>query len=329
MSSNPLAQADFWAGAPDDSEYDVLYAAVTATERGRWFLTEYAHRNRYADTQLLTNALARIEAAVLGEAPVPAANGTAAPSVTFADMTSFPAEAAPAVAESAPMPPVRNESVAAEKADETSDDAPAADLFATEWAGDEKFAEAIAALASSLTLLSKKEDQPAVPPTEKEDLGTAIATDNENQAVSDPQSRLTATIIPAPDYTETAAAPPLKAEPVPVPRWYIEPPDFVFRAGEPKRDAAEVEPPGQPEFAHSLQFETQLPPGPQEDPADLFESSPGGVTTAQDFDPAPTDRPQLKIANGPTAWPLPRPSLNDPLAGVRALSEEELIALFG
>src|SRR3984885_14058989 len=68
MSSDPLAQADIWTGAPNDTEYDAVYAAVTATERGRWFLTEFANRNRHADTGLLVAAIARIESAVHADA---------------------------------------------------------------------------------------------------------------------------------------------------------------------------------------------------------------------------------------------------------------------
>jgi hypothetical protein len=46
MSNTPLARSDILKGAPNDTEYDAVYAAVTATERGRWFLTEFAKRNR-------------------------------------------------------------------------------------------------------------------------------------------------------------------------------------------------------------------------------------------------------------------------------------------
>jgi len=67
MSSDPLARPDIWTGAPNEAEYDAVYAAVTATERGRWFLSEFANRNRHADTDALTGALARVEAAIRGE----------------------------------------------------------------------------------------------------------------------------------------------------------------------------------------------------------------------------------------------------------------------
>lgn len=44
MSSESLARSDIWAGTPNKAEYDGVYAAVMATERGLWFLTEYASR---------------------------------------------------------------------------------------------------------------------------------------------------------------------------------------------------------------------------------------------------------------------------------------------
>jgi hypothetical protein len=68
MSKDPLALSAVTAGPPHEAEYDAVYAAVTATERGRWFLTEFADRNREADTHLVMAALARIEAAIRGDA---------------------------------------------------------------------------------------------------------------------------------------------------------------------------------------------------------------------------------------------------------------------
>lgn len=45
----------------DASQYDAIEDAVRETERGRWFLTEYARRNRNADTEVLLDAIRRIE----------------------------------------------------------------------------------------------------------------------------------------------------------------------------------------------------------------------------------------------------------------------------
>src|SRR5215208_5385100 len=48
-------------------EYELIEAAVMETERGRWFLREYAKRNRNADTELLLEAITRLEKRILGE----------------------------------------------------------------------------------------------------------------------------------------------------------------------------------------------------------------------------------------------------------------------
>ena len=41
------------------------YAALEATPRGRWFLAEYARRSRAAETDMLLEAIGRLEEAVL------------------------------------------------------------------------------------------------------------------------------------------------------------------------------------------------------------------------------------------------------------------------
>ncbi|WP_449256295.1 hypothetical protein [Bosea sp. (in: a-proteobacteria)] len=53
-SLTPLSQAD----------YDAIEAAVLETARGRWFMAEYARRNRQADTLQLLSAIGRIERVV-------------------------------------------------------------------------------------------------------------------------------------------------------------------------------------------------------------------------------------------------------------------------
>jgi len=50
-----------------DAEYEAIEGAVMETARGRWFLAEYARRNRNADTTMLLKALERIEAAMRGQ----------------------------------------------------------------------------------------------------------------------------------------------------------------------------------------------------------------------------------------------------------------------
>lgn len=47
-----------------EADYEAIEAAVMETARGRWFLAEYARRNRNADTVVLLDAIERLEGAV-------------------------------------------------------------------------------------------------------------------------------------------------------------------------------------------------------------------------------------------------------------------------
>src|SRR4051812_39409247 len=49
------------AAAPGEADYEAISAAFMETSRGRWFLGEYARRNRNADTRMVLDAVARIE----------------------------------------------------------------------------------------------------------------------------------------------------------------------------------------------------------------------------------------------------------------------------
>jgi hypothetical protein len=49
------------ATQPSEEDYDAISAAFMETARGRWFLGEFAKRNRNADTRLVLDAVARIE----------------------------------------------------------------------------------------------------------------------------------------------------------------------------------------------------------------------------------------------------------------------------
>ncbi len=51
------------------ADYDTIEAAVMETARGRWFLAEYARRNRHSDTTTLLRALDRIEQAMTRDKP--------------------------------------------------------------------------------------------------------------------------------------------------------------------------------------------------------------------------------------------------------------------
>ena len=49
------------ATLPREEDYAAIAEAFMETSRGRWFLTEYAKRNRNADTRMVLDAVARIE----------------------------------------------------------------------------------------------------------------------------------------------------------------------------------------------------------------------------------------------------------------------------
>jgi hypothetical protein len=49
------------ATLPGEADYDAIREAFMETTRGRWFLGEYAKRNRNADTSMVLDAVARIE----------------------------------------------------------------------------------------------------------------------------------------------------------------------------------------------------------------------------------------------------------------------------
>src|SRR5262245_38177923 len=50
--------------SPAEADYDTLCQALMETRRGRWFLEEYARRNRHADTGLVLDAIGRIETTI-------------------------------------------------------------------------------------------------------------------------------------------------------------------------------------------------------------------------------------------------------------------------
>src|ERR1700724_3404943 len=60
------------AAQPREEDYDAISEAFMETSRGRWFLGEYAKRNRNADTRMVLDAVARIEETIAAQKnPVP------------------------------------------------------------------------------------------------------------------------------------------------------------------------------------------------------------------------------------------------------------------
>jgi hypothetical protein len=55
------------AAQPREEDYDAISEAFMETSRGRWFLGEYAKRNRNADTRMVLDAVARIEQTIAAQ----------------------------------------------------------------------------------------------------------------------------------------------------------------------------------------------------------------------------------------------------------------------
>ena len=62
MSAEKSALSPFAPPPSTEADYEAICAAVMETGRGRWFLAEYAKRNRHADTEAIIAAVDRIEA---------------------------------------------------------------------------------------------------------------------------------------------------------------------------------------------------------------------------------------------------------------------------
>jgi hypothetical protein len=59
------------ASLPSEEDYEAIREAFMETARGRWFLDEYARRNRNADTRMVLDAVARIEETLAAQRQAP------------------------------------------------------------------------------------------------------------------------------------------------------------------------------------------------------------------------------------------------------------------
>jgi len=60
------------AATPSEADYTAIHDVFMETARGRWFLAEFAKRNRNADTRMVLDAVARIEQSLAGTKDAPA-----------------------------------------------------------------------------------------------------------------------------------------------------------------------------------------------------------------------------------------------------------------
>ncbi|MGB3045677.1 MAG: hypothetical protein WBB98_21075 [Xanthobacteraceae bacterium] len=74
MADEAHAPSSFPADAatPSEADYAAIHDVFMETARGRWFLAEFAKRNRNADTSMVLDAVARIEQSLAGAKDAPA-----------------------------------------------------------------------------------------------------------------------------------------------------------------------------------------------------------------------------------------------------------------
>src|SRR6267143_1351855 len=65
------------AALPSEEDYAAISEAFMETSRGRWFLGEYAKRNRNADTRMVLDAVARVEENLAAQRQAAPDNGLA------------------------------------------------------------------------------------------------------------------------------------------------------------------------------------------------------------------------------------------------------------
>lgn len=71
MTDEIKTPARLLPSALTEADYGAIEQAVMETARGRWFLSEYARRNRHADTETVLAAIGRLESAVTAPRAAP------------------------------------------------------------------------------------------------------------------------------------------------------------------------------------------------------------------------------------------------------------------
>jgi len=339
MANDSLALADIPAELTQDADYDAVYAAVTATERGRWFLAEYANRNHRTETGAVVGAIARIEAAIRGDRfapePLPVPDiGAAAEKIgdIAVELREHSSDANLCDALDAAVRElcaVSGTTAKARGTNEFDETAATGSVPAPLEVGASEIVGATLSLVSAEEVPGEQlRASPCAQPP-------AVETASEAAEAGDAASETARTLVPSQDFVPSCDAP-RSGLAQNGRRWHIEGPDFVF--------TQQSQPVAQPLLINAGHEDTPaessaLPPAepllpdPSDDPADLFEQTQAAAIAANGVvveAPPPVSAPaQLRATDGTAIAVTPRPAAPDPLAPLRALSEEETIALFG
>ncbi len=279
-----------------------------ATERSRWFLTEYASRNRHADTHAVLGALARLEAAVRSGGAALALSEPA----NSSERRRFPdlASAAERIQDIAFM--LRERAVDAGLCDALDaavrEIAGVCDHAGRDADGGVEPGSTVAALGLENNLSSPDAAASAMQPSETAKVSATDSMLAQASMSTGPEAAIA--LKQRNDYSDLKIAPPGRDHDADLAsangsansqRWYIEPPDFAFHRAAPEHSGP---PPAENGYGHSMLPQAQLLPGPQDDPADLFESSADALAAATASD---ASEPTI-VAPAVIAPPVMRPT---------------------
>ena len=347
MADGSFAISTIPSALPADGDYDALCQALMASARGRWFLEEYAKRNRNADTGTVLDAIARVEAVVRCEQENRATQGMR---IELLEMARTIAQTRADVAESKPDP---------QAAAETASN-PATDIFAAAgrlqdvaWTMRERgldmvmcdqIADLSMAILSASSLRNPNDGRAQMLGEVLRSLEGRIGAMLKAQAEPAPSDGSAGAENMQPVATAVGSFEPAPAAPPPLPNVAAGPePADVSPAATPTTDeitraktpAAQIQLDPIPvkawaEAAAPL-AEPPAPPPPQPPPAPQpAQASAATVIEAEldDFLLAPMPMPGAPAPDEMSGAPAPVATTSDPLAALRAMSPEERIALF-
>src|SRR6516225_7684750 len=330
------------ASLPSEEDYEAIREAFMETSRGRWFLTEYARRNRNADTEMVLDAVARIEEALAAQrqppqAPDRSADVLAAVRSAVAQAEDGASMALDGMALEENLAPIRKGARIIKEISwrwrEIGADPRICDLIDSQVSAIEAGCDAVAghdpraALSAAFDLIKtsieafaggeiasvEAEDVAAAPPPATDDVSAGAV----EQAEAHDAAHAVTTIAVENEPTETV----IEAAPVEL---ALEA-DAYDETDEAVLDmiAAEMAEPdpvavdGDPYAGDPCAQVAEPPPAMAEPP----------VQPSQPVAPAPSPEPSLGatiLATG--ILPRPKPAASDPLAPIRRMSQAEKIA---
>jgi hypothetical protein len=345
------------ATLPSEQDYDAISEAFMETSRGRWFLGEYAKRNRNADTRMVLDAVARIEESLAAQRqPAPENDGLAEALAAIRRAVDEARAAASAALDSLALEehlaPVRKGTRVireiAWRLREIGADGRICDLIDSQVSviegayGKISSAGPEAGLRAAFELIEQRiaafDDSDAAAPLPAEEAGPSPSPSH-SAAASDEMPAAAADQMQAPTATDTAEAatstPAMATEAVAA---TAQAADETIEAADAYDDAlldmvalemAAPDPADTDDASGTYSGEIHAAESPPADPIIAAQEPEPKAAPAQ----PPTTQPYLQVSLGSTLIASgivrrPNASVSDPLAPIRRMSQAEKIAFF-